>query len=298
MSEHDEAAPDTPRHGAADPDADHTPAATPVTGARATSDREAGTEADTETDTAPRTPAGTAPVTAPVTAGGTATAPDAAKPRRRGRPKVTPDPDLAARLVNETRKLFIERGYARTTMDDIAAHCRVSKRTLYRLFPAKSALFQAIIEAHRPAMLALPGNYSGLPLSEALARILRVDISAEEDLERIAVLRLVVMEAQSVPELAAIVRDHGAEPSRRALADWLGAQQAAGRMRPLDPMLVSGMLMNMVFGVTRGGRVGPPDVENWPDLAERDHHIRLCIDLFLNGALPRGPQGPAGTAGS
>ncbi|WP_118132890.1 TetR/AcrR family transcriptional regulator [Oceanicella sp. SM1341] len=212
---------------------------------------------------------------------------EAGAPRRRGRPKVTPDPELAARIVGEARALFLESGYGGTTMDEIAARCRVSKRTLYRLFPTKTELFRAIIEAHRPSMLALPGDYAGLPLERALERILRVGIDPEEDRERIAVLRLVVLEVQNAPELGEIVRDHGAEPSRRALAGWLADRQAEGELRALDPHMLAGMLMNMVFGVTKGGCVGPPGTEGWPEAEERDRHIRICIDLLLNGARPR-----------
>lgn len=49
-----------------------------------------------------------------------------------------------ARLVRAARELFLERGYERTTMAEVAAKAGFSKRTVYLDFPSKDALFGAV----------------------------------------------------------------------------------------------------------------------------------------------------------
>lgn len=211
-----------------------------------------------------------------------------ATPARRGRPKRVSDEARRRRIVEEARRLFIADGYGRTTTDHIAARCRISKQTLYHLFPGKPALFAAVVDAHRQSMLALPGDYDRLPLDEALARIFRVDIDDEQHRERVALLRLVTLECARFPELGEILKRHGAERSRADLAAWLARQCAAGRMGLDDADAAARMLMDMIFGAVAMKAAG--DIE-WPGAEDRRAHIRRCIAVFLYGVATRS-EGP------
>jgi AcrR family transcriptional regulator len=51
-----------------------------------------------------------------------------------------------AAIVNAATRIFGERGFAATTMDDIAAAARVAKGAVYHHFPTKEALFEAVFE--------------------------------------------------------------------------------------------------------------------------------------------------------
>lgn len=206
--------------------------------------------------------------------------PGGGEARRRGRPKGLPDAAQRAALVAAAHRLFVTHGYGGTTMDALAAECRMSKRTLYRFFPGKAELFAAVVEAHRQSMLALPGDYGHLPLEEALAAIFRIDLTAEEDRARQALLRLVEVEGPLFPELQRILVNCGVERSRDALAQWLDAQQAAGRLALDDAAALARLLMDMVFGAP------PPSVNGavrGPAADERRAHIRRCIRVFLHG---------------
>lgn len=204
--------------------------------------------------------------------------------RKRGRPKTMSDDDRRVLIVATATELFISNGYGGTTMDEIAASCRVSKRTLYSLFEAKTELFVAIVEAHRQSMLALPGDYDDLPTAQALERIFRVDIDPEADRDRMALLQLVMGEATRFPELGSILRVHGAEPSHAALAAWIESQQRRGRIVALDADSAAWMLMDMVFGPASRQARGPCE---GPRAEERRDYQRQCIRIFLDGACPR-----------
>ena len=54
--------------------------------------------------------------------------------------------DNRDRVVAEARRLFYQYGFRKITMDEIASGLRMSKKTLYALFPTKDALIRAVIE--------------------------------------------------------------------------------------------------------------------------------------------------------
>ena len=211
---------------------------------------------------------------------GVVTIDDGGGVRRRGRPKVVPDDRQRDHVVETGRLLFLERGFGRTTMDEVAARARISKQTLYRFFANKSALFAAVVEVHRHSMLALPGDYDHLPVAEALAAIVRLAIGADEDRERHALLEMAFHESVAHPELRETILIHGVEMAGRDLTRWLEARAATESMRIDDPAGLARIFMDMVFGASRPPRPGetePPEV--------RRRRLERCIEIFLRGVL-------------
>ncbi|MGA7804484.1 TetR/AcrR family transcriptional regulator [Bradyrhizobium sp.] len=51
-----------------------------------------------------------------------------------------------AAIVKAAKRIFGERGFAATTMDDIAASASVAKGAVYHHFPTKEALFEDVFE--------------------------------------------------------------------------------------------------------------------------------------------------------
>lgn len=205
--------------------------------------------------------------------------------RPRGRPKTVSDDERRAEIVSEARATFYELGYGGTTMDLIAARCRISKQTLYRLFPSKTDLFMAIIAEHRASMLALPRDANeNLPLDEALEQIFMIDIDEAKEREREAFVHLAISESQQFPEVATLMHTYGAKQSQQMLADWLGQQQQRGLIEIADVASGARMLMSMIFGAMISKPGHPND---WPDRETRLRHLRQCIAIFVAGVQPR-----------
>jgi AcrR family transcriptional regulator len=82
------------------------------------------------------------------------------KSRRERRKESRPSELLAAAL-----ELFVERGFAATRLDDVAARAGVSKGTLYLYFTGKDDLFKAVVRGGiLPAIAkaeALVGEFTG-----------------------------------------------------------------------------------------------------------------------------------------
>lgn len=66
-------------------------------------------------------------------------------------------------------RLFIDRGFDRVTVDDIAAACGIGRRTFFRYFPSKNDLpwgqFDEMLDSMREHLASLPRS---LPLRDAL----------------------------------------------------------------------------------------------------------------------------------
>lgn len=52
-----------------------------------------------------------------------------------------------ASLLEASRRLFGERGYADTSLDDIAAECGITVRPIYHYYESKLGLFKAVTES-------------------------------------------------------------------------------------------------------------------------------------------------------
>lgn len=203
-------------------------------------------------------------------------------PRGRGRPKVQPDDERRSTLVELATRVFTESGYGRTTMYVVAARAHVSKQTLYRFFPNKSALFAAVIDHHRQSMLALPGDYDDMPLDEALAAIFRTDLDDDEDDELMLLVSVIMAESIQYPEVLEVVHAHGEAPARADLTAWIRREAERGRLRTdEDPEALAAILMDMVFGASECHRFRQCSDKN--DATTRRAHVLRCIRVFLKG---------------
>lgn len=203
---------------------------------------------------------------------------------QRGRPKVLSDAHQRGRALAALRQVLAEHGYAGATMDMVARAAGLSKKTLYDLFESKEQLFAALVVAHRATMVDLPRPASDQPLADELAAIFRLDMGADEALDRHALVQLMIGEARHTPDLSRILTAHGPMASRALLADWLAREQARGRLRPADAGDTAAVLMGLMFSTLVPKPFEPPG----PDSAsERRRQARLAIAIFLDGAAPR-----------
>src|SRR6516165_1996170 len=77
---------------------------------------------------------------------------------RAGRPPRERAGEVDARILEAARRLFVERGLAGTSVDEIAARARAGKPTIYARFPDKEALFTAVVMRN---VSAIVGAFEG-----------------------------------------------------------------------------------------------------------------------------------------
>lgn len=109
-------------------------------------------------------------------------------------------------ILQGAMRIFLHHGYARTSMDRVAAEAGVSKQTIYSHFQDKERLFKALIE--RVTIRRLQAEYQseselfqGEPVA-VLSKLANSILRRMEDPEYIAFIRLVIAESGRFPELA------------------------------------------------------------------------------------------------
>ncbi len=142
--------------------------------------------------------------------------------------------------------VLAERGVA-APMEEIARRARVSKQTIYNHYGSKAELVRALCE-RRMVEFAAPleaAGAAGHP-AQALTDIARILLSPLLTPQYLTLLRTAMASAAVMPEVAAALYEAGPRASRRRLADFLGAETAAGRLACPDPLEAAEFFAGMV----------------------------------------------------
>jgi AcrR family transcriptional regulator len=175
---------------------------------------------------------------------------------------IEPDPDSRQRILAAAVDLIGRDGLRGMSMEELASAAGVSRASVYRLFPGKAALFDALLVEHSPfaALEAVLERMSDQPPTAVLPELAHTIAAVAGP--RIGILRSIFFEVTSQSEDAL----EGAEPRLRhmleAVGGYLAAQMAAGRLRPMPPVLAAQALLGpIVFHlITRAEleRLGAP----------------------------------------
>jgi len=194
-----------------------------------------------------------------------------------------------AELTAAALALFVERGFAATRLEDVAARAGVSKGTLYLYFDNKEELFKAVIRE---------GIVPVIEIGEALLDTYRDD--PEHLLREIifgwwkmigstplgGIPKLMIAEAANFPEIAQFHYDEVIVRIRRLLGTALELGATKGVFRQVDveaqvQIILAPLLMLAVWGHSFAccDRAG----------IEPQRYLEATLDLILNGLRkPRG----------
>ncbi len=188
-----------------------------------------------------------------------------------------------AAMLEAATALFLERGYAATTLDAVIARSGGSRATLYAEFAGKEGLFAAIIERLCQAIvapLAAPQRSCAATLLGA-GRALMAVLMAPEGL---GLYRVMIAEGRRFPELAAAVYAAGPGSAADHLSRYLADEVASGRLVLRDTDLAARHFLEMVKGDLHFRAllgVGAP-----ADPVTIDRCVEKAVELFLVGAAP------------
>lgn len=200
-----------------------------------------------------------------------------------GRPK-----DLAKRaaILEAGKRLFLESGFERTSMDAIAAAAGVSKITVYSHFQDKDTLFRAVCkgvcEQQMPHEIFVLDRAA--PLRQQLLQIARAFFGLVMSAESIALNRL--MTAQQEPKLAQLFWEEGPKRMKLEFTEFLRAEVAEGALAIDDAYVAAGQFFCLLkgepfFRVTCGLPFAAAQ-------GEVEEHVASVVDLFLRAYGSRG----------
>jgi AcrR family transcriptional regulator len=151
-------------------------------------------------------------------------------------------------IVTAATDIFFEKGYGRTSMDDIIKAIGGSKRTLYSHFPGKDALFAAIVRKISSEALSnfrpkLEGEFE-TDLRDMGLQYLDVLLKPRT----ISLFRAMVSEAPHFPNLAKTFFENGPNRVSSYFAQFFEAHNRKGIYRTSDPDLVARQFLGMIRG--------------------------------------------------
>lgn len=195
-------------------------------------------------------------------------------------------PRLAARrraFLEAATAVFLEKGYANATVDDIIARSGGSRQTLYSLFGGKQGLFEALT-AERTSRIFAP--FCAEALLDRTPDEVLVDLGIRylevvTTPEALRLHRLVVAEGIFMKDLAERFWEMGPGRARLLLADYFAQQTRRGTLRLQDAeqaahqfwgMLLGNFHMQCLLGLREAP--GPEEIEV---------SVRSAVARFLDG---------------
>jgi TetR/AcrR family transcriptional regulator, mexJK operon transcriptional repressor len=200
------------------------------------------------------------------------------------------DPGRSARkraaILDAAHDLFLQKGYAGTSMDDVAARAAVSKQTVYKNFADKQRLFTEVItsdvgrleDSTQAQMAAMPDSTDLAADLRAFARWHLGDVMQPG---RLRLRRMLIGEAERFPELARAWYTSGPERSYAEFAGWFAAWDRRGLVRVPDPMLAAQHFNWLVLSIPLNKAMAYATDEPLFTRAELDHYADEAVRVFL-----------------
>ncbi|WP_030674310.1 TetR/AcrR family transcriptional regulator [Streptomyces sp. NRRL B-1347] len=155
-------------------------------------------------------------------------------------------------IMDAATRVFVDKGYSGTSMDDIAKLAAVSKQTVYKHFADKEKLFAEIVLATTDRADAMIDLVADIPadadrLEENLTRLARQFLTALTQPQVLQLRRLIIANSDTFPELGAAWYEQGFERVLATLAATFRKLADEGLLRIDDPLLAanhfSGLLL-------------------------------------------------------
>lgn len=166
------------------------------------------------------------------------------EPRWVRRKDARPDEITAAALA-----LFVERGFANTRLEDVAARAGVSKGTLYLYFANKQDLFKAVVREGLASPIGevrdIIDHYEGSAF-DLLREVLHGWWRRIGSKPVSGIPKLILAEARNFPEIAEFYLDEVVRPGQEAIVRIIERGMAAGEFRNMDSRHVA----QLVFAPT------------------------------------------------
>lgn len=200
------------------------------------------------------------------------------KPRWERRKDARPVELLAAAL-----QLFVDKGYAGTRLEDVAAQAGVSKGTLYLYFENKEELFKAVVRENVVALISRSAgevsHYTGSS-SELVAYLITAFWQDYGATPAGGLSKLIMAESGNFPELARFFHDEVIQPWHDVLAAALRRGIERREFRDIDAVLVVRTIAAPLVMLSLWTRsFGPCSNE----AIDADAYIAAHVDMVLAG---------------
>lgn len=190
-------------------------------------------------------------------------------------------------LLEAALDLFVEKGFAATRSEEVAARAGVSKGTLYLYFPSKEELLKAVIRQTLSADIAAGAqrvaDAAGQPSSELLVGVMTEWWTKVFRSPASGVFKLVITEVRNFPEIAEFYMKEVVNPGKAVIASLLQRGISRGEFRPVDvDLTVHSVVLPMVMLCMHKHSLGACSAVE-PSMEDPEEFIRHHMLLMLHG---------------
>jgi TetR/AcrR family transcriptional regulator, mexJK operon transcriptional repressor len=194
-------------------------------------------------------------------------------------------------ILSAGQELFLSNGYQGTSMDQVAATAAVSKQTVYKHFGEKRELLFAIVtDALDSAAGSIRDRIAALAEStdiEADLAALAADYLRAVLQESVVQLRrLVIGEANRLPELARLYYQHAPLRTLGALAEAFAGLHDRGVLHAPEPSIAAEHFAFLIVGRPIDQALFDGASAVWANL-DIDAYARTGVDAFLAAYRPQ-----------
>jgi TetR/AcrR family transcriptional regulator len=213
--------------------------------------------------------------------------PDDAHAKRERRKEARP-----GELLDAALDLFVEKGFAATRAEEVAARAGVSKGTLFLYFPSKEELFKAVVRENISGRFK-EWNEEFETFEGSTAEMVRYCMQVWWDrigaTRASGITKLVISEARNFPEIAAFYQQEVIAPGTQLVRRILQRGMDRGEFRALDlDYATFNIVAPMIFVIMMKHSLGacqPLDYELDPE-----RYLKAQVETLLYGLCVR-PEG-------
>jgi TetR/AcrR family transcriptional regulator len=196
-------------------------------------------------------------------------------------------------LLDAALDLFVEKGFAATRSEEVAARAGVSKGTLFLYFPSKEELFKAVVRENISGRFK-EWNDEFLTFEGSTPDMVRYCMKVWW--ERLGATRasgitkLIMSEARNFPELAAFYQQEVIKPGQDLIRRILQRGIDRGEFRVLDlDYAIFSITAPMIFLVMMKHSLGACMPQDHP--LDPQRYLTSQVETLLHGLCVR-PDGP------
>jgi AcrR family transcriptional regulator len=185
-------------------------------------------------------------------------------------------------VLAAARSLFGKRGYAQTSVDEIAAAARVTKGAVYHHFTSKKALFRAVyneVEAETQTRTVAAGDPGQPPVDQIVAKLnAYLDAALDKEIRQITLVDApsLGLEPVDTPDAQATTAD---------VRSFIATSIARGQIADLDPDVLTQIIGGLAY-------VGGVLIARAADPGAYRAALGQAVEAMLRGLAPAAPPPP------
>ena len=188
-------------------------------------------------------------------------------------------------LIKYATDMFMEMGYEKASMNNLAKRSGSSKSTIYKHFRSRQALFVAVLEEKLRDHLAPIEklDLTTLSIEEGLKLIGRTGIKVITSKDHINLCRIIYAEAERIPQVGKTYYEHGPKRGMAGVANYLSTMVERGRIKCADTSLAAeyfwGMILHKPMLDRYCGITGPLTTR------KQKNYVDKAVDSFISAFI-------------